>query len=291
MNKRSLTVLIAGWILAVGYMLARGRTDVVTIGTDVLWPVIVLVLAWMTTRITETPKPLPLPSENRGRLFAQIIVIATVIVLTGIRGLNFHGVTAIWIPGWSPLLGYFGKAGAAIGMESDITNFGAYVLVPGVLALLLGARITEIGFARFAPRVAAVSVVWLLFPAVLWVVAIATHRATIPFMLFQLVRNFFSNGFSEEFLWRALFFTRLRGCISTESALWTQAALFGLWHFGYDYSASPNHDLLLMFADMFSSQVVLGYAFGWLMLRTRNIALPVVVHLAFDSLGDAFGAK
>jgi len=42
---------------------------------------------------------------------------------------------------------------------------------------------------------------------------------------------------------------------------------------------------------MISSQAVFGYAMGWLMLKTRNLAVPTLFHLAFDSLGDAFGMK
>jgi len=185
----------------------------------------------------------------------------------------------------------FARAGAPFGLASEGANLGSYVLVPAVLVIALGARLSEIGFARFAPRSGRIAALWLAFPAAVWAIALATRQATIPFMLFQLVRNFFSNGFSEEFLWRGLLFTRLRGLLSAEASMWVQSVLFGLWHIGYDYSAAPRHDVSLMIADMVFSQVVLGYAFAWLMLRTRNLLIPTALHAAFDSLGDAFAVK
>ncbi|HET9029102.1 MAG TPA: type II CAAX endopeptidase family protein [Candidatus Aquilonibacter sp.] len=288
-SKRSLTVLLIGWLLCVCFMLVRGRADIVTIGTDIVWPLVVLLCAWVTTRIAPAPEPLARPTDARPRIILQLVVIGIFIILTGLRGAQGHGLMTVWIPGWSPLLAFFASLGSHIGMASDVTNFGSYVVVPGILVMLLGARLGEIGFARFGPNIGRLSALWLAFPAVLWAIAIA--RGVSPgFMIFALIRNVLSNGISEEFLWRGLLFTRLRALVSTETALWTQAVLFGLWHFGYDYSSAPHHDLALMVADMFSSQVVLGYAFAWLMLRTRNIVLPTAVHAAFDSLGDAFGA-
>lgn len=105
------------------------------------------------------------------------------------------------------------------------------------------------GFARFAAGSFRIAVLWLFLPTVGWVVAFIGFRATLSFMLFQLLRNCLSNGFSEELLWRGLLFTRLRRFFRTEWALLLPAMLFGMWHFGYDYTDS-NRNLLFTVADI-----------------------------------------
>ena len=251
---------------------------------------LVLVAEWITKNGPH-PQELKEPARD-GRLFCQMLIIVLFIVLTAINGMQVHGIfQKAEIPGWSSLLLVFATAGQFMHVGANqAINFGTYALLPGLAVLLCGASLPEIGFAKAAPKWFRIAGLWLLLPAVGWIIALVTVRATIGILLYQLLRNFLSNGFSEEFLFRGLLFTRLRALMRTEWAMLAQAAIFGLWHFGYDYSDS-NRNLLYTVADMISSQVVVGYAMAWLMLKTRNLALPALVHLGFDSLGDAFGAK
>ncbi|MGC1760994.1 MAG: CPBP family intramembrane glutamic endopeptidase [Candidatus Cybelea sp.] len=289
----SLQCMTAIWLLSIGTLVVYRRFDAVTIGTDFIFPVLVAILAWISTRIVRGDAP-PLPASRQPRLMilAQLSVIVAAIALTGMSGLRFHGLTSTTIPPWDALIRTIAPLGDVLRIgENQAINFATYVVLPGVFVLLLGAKVREIGFERFAPGSWKLAVLWLAFPAIGWIVALATGQSTIARMLWQLLRNALSNGFSEEFLFRGLLFTRLRAVLSGEVALVLQALVFGLWHFGYDFSSAPNHNVISALADMFASQVVIGYGLGWLMLKTGNIVLPSVFHLAIDSLGDAFGAK
>jgi len=57
----------------------------------------------------------------------------------------------------------------------------------------------------------------------------------------ELLRNAFSAGFSEEFLFRGALMSRLTRVVPTGWALFAQASLFGLWHYGAaTYAAKGN---------------------------------------------------
>lgn len=289
----SLKLMAALWLLAVAILIAYHRFDVVTIGTDFIFPVLMAVLAWISIRIVrQRAEPLPQRSKQRARIVLQLLVIFAAIVLTGLSGLLFHGLITTTIPPWQALLRTVAPIGDALHIgENQAINVATYVVLPGVLVLLFGAKLRELGFARFATKTGKLAILWLALPAIGWAVAIGSGQSNVGWMLWQFVRNALSNGFSEEFLFRGLLFTRLRALIQGELALVVQAIVFGFWHFGADFSAAPNHNLVATFADMFASQVVIGYGLAWLMLKTRSIVLPSAFHLAIDSLGNAFHAN
>jgi len=234
----------------------------------------------------------PRPRESRSLVGAQLAVIIAAIGLTGFGALSSHGIDfAPEIPLWAHLLQWTNRVGSVLGVGGNqATNFITYALVPGAIVLVLRATLSEIGFARFGRGWFPLACLWLVLPAIGWVVALVWFHATVGFMIWQLLRNFLSNGFSEEFLWRGLLFTRLRAWLSDEWAAFLQALFFGAWHLGADLS-DAHGNWLVTIATMISSQAVFGYVMAWLMLRTRNLALPTLYHLAYDSLGDAYGMK
>lgn len=105
-------------------------------------PLILLALAVISNKITgrAVPDDLPRPTESRLRLFLQLAVITTVIMLTGFGGMQAHGLLRhVTIPWWSVLLRWLATIGAAVGIGGNQTvNFGSYALIPGILALVLG---------------------------------------------------------------------------------------------------------------------------------------------------------
>jgi membrane protease YdiL (CAAX protease family) len=258
-------------------------------------PIIILALVLLTNvlvRPGEVDAAVPRPHQSRSLIWAQLAVIVGSIALTGIRALPALGLDfGPDVPLWTQLLRGTDRIGNLLGIGGNqATNFMTYDLIPGVIVLLLRATLAEIGFARFGHGWTRIAFLWLVLPAIGWVVAFFWVHATFGFMLYQLFRNFLSNGFSEEFLWRGLLFTRLRVFLSDDWAAFLQALLFGAWHLSADYSAAHGNWLFIV-ATMIASQAVFGYAMAWLMLRTRNIALPTLYHLGYDSLGDAFGMK
>lgn len=288
-----LPFMTAVWLLCIGILAGYRRFDAVTIGTDFVFPLLVAVLAWISTRVVpERAASLPTGRQPLSTIIGQLGIIVAAIGLTALSGMRFHGLISTTIPPWDALIGIVAPLGDVLHIgENQAINVATYVIIPGVLVLLLRARFRETGFARFSPGAWKLAVLWLALPTLGWILALATGQSTIGRMLWQILRNALSNGFSEEFLFRGLLFTRLRELLSAEVALVLQAVIFGLWHFGSDVSSAPNHNLIIAFADMFASQVAVGYGLGWLMLKTGNIVIPSCFHLAIDSLGDAFGAK
>jgi membrane protease YdiL (CAAX protease family) len=258
-------------------------------------PIIILALVLLTDVLVKPGEPdaaLPRPAQSRALVWAQLAVIIGSIALTGLRALPSLGLDfGPEISFWMQFLQATDRIGRVLGIGGNqATNFITYALIPGAIVLLLRASPSEIGFARFGRGWTRIACLWLVLPAIGWVVAFVSFHATVGLMIWQLVRNFLSNGFSEEFLWRGLLFTRLRAVLSDEWAAFMQALLFGAWHLSADYSAAHGNWLFII-ATMISSQAVFGYAMAWLMLRTRNIALPTLFHLGYDSLGDAYGMK
>lgn len=285
--------MAALWLICLGILAEYRRFDAVTIATDFIFPVLVAILALISMRLVpEYGSALPAARQPRATILIQLGVIAAAIGLTAMSGLRFHGVISSTIPPWDAFIRSVAPLGDVLRIgQNQAINVATYVIVPGLLVLLLGAKFREIGFSRFSSNWWKLAMLWIALPALGWIVALATGQSTVTRMLWQLLRNGLSNGFSEEFLFRGLLFTRLKNLLNAEAALVLQAVAFGLWHFGYDVSSAPNHNLTVAFADMFASQVVVGYGLGWLMLKSGNIVLPSAFHLAIDSLGEAFGAK
>jgi len=258
-------------------------------------PIIILALVLGTNALSKPGNhetAVPRPRESKSLVWAQVAAIIGAIGITGYGALGRNGLDfGPELPFWTQLLQWTSLVGTALGIGGNqSTNFITDALIPGAIVLLLRATLSEIGFARGGSGWIRVACLWLVLPAIGWVVAFIWFHATVGFMVYQLFRNFLSNGFSEEFLFRGLLFTRLRALLNDDLAAFLQALLFGVWHLGADYSEA-HANWLFTVATMISSQAVFGYAMAWLMLRTRNIALPTLFHLGYDSLGDAYGMK
>lgn len=241
--------------------------------------------------ITRYPNPLstddfPCPTESRARVCLQLVVIAAIILLTGVQYLTSHG-----IPVWSALANIFSRIGKnSPAGQLGATNFGQYALIPGALVLLLGASLGQMGLGRPGPSSLRIAAVWLLLPvaALGYAVYFVTrmHKSA-WYILSIFIHNLFQNGISEEFLWRGLLLTRMRKFIGNDWANLLQAVLFGAWHFHYDYRSTHGH-LVYAICAMFASQVVFGYVMGWLFLKMRNLTVPALFHAAFDTIGAIY---
>ena len=169
-----------------------------------------------------------------------------------------------------------------------LSNLFNDVVIIGVALLLLGVPLRELGFYQFAQGAWKVLVTWLIIPIGFFVLWVAIGRVSVPGLLSILFRNLLQNGFSEEFLWRGAIFGRLRTIFTDQWALLIQALAFGLWHFGPDMGGK-HPDIVLGVAAMIAGQATFGYAMGFVYLRTRNLLVPTLFHLAFDSIGAIIG--
>jgi membrane protease YdiL (CAAX protease family) len=117
-----------------------------------------------------------------------------------------------------------------------------YAFFPGLLLLTLGTRPRELGLClparqtllatQFCPTPVLSFVSW----------GVATGRREPAALFWLLMHNFFSNGFTEEFLCRGMILSHLRTVFETGWAQLGEAVAFALLHFhptGVEEKAAP----------------------------------------------------
>lgn len=273
------------FLIAYAYLLTLGEWQSVA-----LMPANTLfmgLLAWLTARVTRPMPPEPEVSRpSRGRLWAQLGVLAAVILLVGSGSSN--------IPLWSDMVAGLRSAGDAVlpvewfgGPGNAVANPVQYFVIPLILLLALGARPRELGLGR-GHRVLRASLVWLIAPALILIWPAAAGALPAQTLVRRIIGNFFQNGFFEEFLFRGALQTRLRFLMSAPWALAVQALVFGLWHIQSN-TRSFDGNVLAGLAWCIVSQGVIGLAFGYVFQRTRNLVAPTVAHVMMNVMGQSFG--
>lgn len=223
-------------------------------------------------------------------LALQTLACAIIFVATLLFGISFNHVTPV-------IGGALGFANAHYAITSamaryvpsdianGIANFTLYCVPIAVALLLLGVPLSRQGLGRFKRGSLASAAVWLLPPVGAFAWAALTGHLPVRRILRSWLGNLLNNGVSEEFLWRGAIMGRLRALMGSEAALYLQAVLFGLWHFGTDYHIFSGN-LALLFANMFLVQITFGLAVGYVTQRTGNIAIGSAFHMLSDSAQD-----
>ncbi len=147
---------------------------------------------------------------------------------------------------------------------------------------LLGVPARTMGLARPSRGSGRVALFWIGLALLFVGAETVTGHQRITGIIRLIVRNVFQNGFSEEFLFRGALLSRLRAFFRIEWALLGQALLFGLWHFGTDMRAAGGNPLIAL-AYAITVQSVFGYALGFLVVRTRSIAISATFHALADA--------
>lgn len=244
-------------------------------------------LVWLTVRLTRPmpPEPEPLP-HSRGRLWAQLGVLAVIILITSVGGEN--------VPLWSGMVAWLRGLGEAVlpvewfGAPGNVVaNPVQYFVIPFLLLLALGARPRELGLGR-GHRVWPVSLLWTVGWGLVLIVPAAAGALGLQTLVRRVISNSFQNGFFEEFLFRGVLQTRLRSFLSTPWTLVIQALLFGLWHLRSN-TLSFDGNVVAGLAWCIVSQGVLGFAFGVIFHRTRNLIAPSVAHVMMNVVGQSLG--
>jgi membrane protease YdiL (CAAX protease family) len=153
-----------------------------------------------------------------------------------------------------------------------------YAFFPGLVLLALGARPRELGLCLPARRTIIASLVCLIpvVSVVSW--GAATGRLAPAAIFWLLVHNFFSNGFTEEFLCRGMILSHMRAFIQTGWAQLGQAVAFALLHFHPARAAEQISPWRSLAEDLVLNLPV-ALAFGFLALRSRSLALPTLLHM------------
>jgi membrane protease YdiL (CAAX protease family) len=160
----------------------------------------------------------------------------------------------------------------------EFFNFCMYAFLPGGLLLVLGARREELGLCLPARQTILATLVCLV-PVVSFIGwGVATRRLAPAALFWLLIHNFFSNGFSEEFMCRGMIFSHLRAFFNTGWAQFGQAVAFASLHFhpaGAEEQAAPWRSL----AEDLALNLPVAIVFGFLALRSRSLVLPTLLHL------------
>ena len=274
------------WIVAAGLLVSNGYKALVLGGVADLG--FILALSAVTVAVTPRPPAAPPGTVNRVRLYAQtgaVLVVAALIALTA-TALNHAGPPQLSrIPVFS---------GLVLGLKTQwrllsvpltyvVADPVIDVVLPLVILLALGARRQELGLQR-GYRSAITLLVWAI-PLVLGIIVVAVQRPTAaPSALVIFGRNFFQNGFSEEFLFRGGLQSRLERIIGPAWGLVVTSLTFGIWHAGADAPA-VGRNLGLALCLGIVAQSPSGVGLGIVFQRTRSLIAGTVIHMLFDSPG------
>jgi membrane protease YdiL (CAAX protease family) len=190
---------------------------------------------------------------------------------------------------------FTGLVSSRLGSEDDthfdvigsVYSVGCWQFFVEVCAVYIGLRLvglarTDLGLRKWVRGGTWVAVIWIA-TAIGFLTSDMLFGVIAPLeALHQVVLNVFRNGFSEEFLFRGVLLSRLRTVVNDDWALFTQAILFGIWHYGADVRASEGNALVTA-CFMITVQAVFGYALGYLALRTRSIAIGSAFHAIADA--------
>jgi len=176
------------------------------------------VLSLLTWLLTRSGADSPEEKEERPRApWAQVACCVSVVVLSGVLAAIAQGT----------FVRHTGSAGhvsrlASVGFPELLRYGGAQVLVyVGLTALTLIPFHVRPRYLGLSWGVGAlpVGLVWLSAPSILIAIDLINGAYAWPFLLANLCRNFFSNGFSEEFLMRGALLSRLANVCPASWAL------------------------------------------------------------------------
>jgi membrane protease YdiL (CAAX protease family) len=235
-------------------------------------------LTWLLTRSAEVGA---LEEKERPRApWLQVACCVAIVILTGVLAAIEQGALARH----TATVRHVSRL-ASVGFPELLRYGGAQFLVyVGLTALMLLPFRIKPRYLGLSWGIGTLSVgfVWLSAPLILIAIDVIHGAYAWPFLVANLCRNFFSNGFSEEFLMRGALMSRLANVCPPSWALFFQAAIFGAWHYGANMHGA-NGNVAIAVASMAAHQMLFGYAMGFVTLRTRSIAVPSLFHMLFDS--------
>lgn len=242
-------------------------------------------LCWATSRLTEQA---PERRAAPGALLWLQIAVCLLVPLAALARGNFTALATAgtfaspWTQWHHVLYERFARISPA-DIALGLVNFTDYALIAGLLLLVLGVRARDMGLGAFRRGTPLTALCWLALPTAAATLSIFFGRAAPAALLRAFGGNLLQNGVSEEFLFRGALLGRLRAMWSTRTALLAQAVLFGLWHLSGDL-AQARGALLLAIALALANHAIMGYAMGFVTVRSGNIAIASTFHALLDTV-------
>jgi membrane protease YdiL (CAAX protease family) len=272
------------WLISLVVLLANGYGQRLT----GLLPFVIgeLVLAGITLLVFAPALDSSIPYGKRGRITGQLLVIALIIILTALDGLQFHNVFSGTVPLWTDLRQTLEQLGGQLlGNDNYIANPVLYFVIPFILLLALRARPRELGLGR-GRNVIRVTLLWCTIPAALLVFVLVSGQVALSRVISRLISNALQNGFFEEFLFRGALQTRLQKFMTPSWSLVIQALLFGLWHIGLGMSEFGAQGWLTAAASTILIQGTFGLAMGVIFARSGNLLAGSLFHVLSNTFGQ-----
>ncbi len=177
-------------------------------------------------------------------------------------------------------LWFVGKSVTAIGLHSRYMKEALVIGSTGIILILLFSYGLQFGVLVGAGKEPS-----LVFTAIDPTAGVTGGTA---FALFLLVGNFI-NSFMEEGLFRGVMLRHFRVSLSFWRANLLQAAFFGIWHLNWpikqfltgrlDVGGLVSQSLIILIATG-----IVGFAMGYLYLKTGNLWGPWIMHTINNSV-------
>jgi len=185
--------------------------------------------------------------------------------------------------GFLLVLGYLwfvGKSVTSIGLHRKYAKEALIIGSSGIILILLFSYGLQFGVLAGAGKDPS-----LVFTAIDPTAGVTGGAA---FALFLLLGNFI-NSFMEEGLFRGVMLRHFRVSLSFWRANFLQAAFFGIWHLNWpikqylagqlDAGGLASQSLMILFATG-----IVGFAMGYLYLKTGNLWGPWIMHTINNSV-------
>ena len=185
--------------------------------------------------------------------------------------------------GFLLILGYLwfvGKSVTSIGLHRKYAKEALIIGSSGIILILLFSYGLQFGVLAGAGKDPS-----LVFTAIDPTAGVTGGAA---FALFLLLGNFI-NSFMEEGLFRGVMLRHFRVSLSFWRANFLQAAFFGIWHLNWpikqylagqlDAGGLASQSLMILFATG-----IVGFAMGYLYLKTGNLWGPWIMHTINNSV-------
>ena len=173
-----------------------------------------------------------------------------------------------------------GKSVTAIGLHGKFVTKSLIIGSTGIILILLFSYGLQFGVLVGAGKEPS-----LEFTAI---DPTAGGTGGVAFALFLLVGNFI-NSFMEEGLFRGVMLRHFRVSLSFWRANFLQAAFFGIWHLNWpikqfltgqlDAGGLASQSLIVLIATG-----IVGFAMGYLYLKTNNLWAPWIMHTINNSV-------
>jgi len=173
-----------------------------------------------------------------------------------------------------------GKSVTAIGLHSKYVKEALIIGSTGIILILLFSYGLQFGVLVGAGKE----------PSLVFTAIDPTAGVTggVAFAMFLLVGNFI-NSFMEEGLFRGVMLRHFRVSLSFWRANLLQAAFFGIWHLNWpikqfltgqlDAGGLASQSLIILIATG-----IVGFAMGYLYLKTGNLWGPWIMHTINNSV-------